>query len=150
MLRIDVDDEQARELFTTIDDGVEKAESDILEDLGEETRKSIVRQLFRQGSVSTGTGHRSLTVRPAGEGTRKLYGRSYLLGLDQGTRKHRPRRNFRFRFWASEQGWTPDTLAKHISKYGTRPNPFISKSVDRAVIKLDDIALKHIQKHTED
>lgn len=150
VVKIDIEDHQARETIATIDEDVERAEQDILDELGEETRESMVRQLFRQGSVSTGTGHRSLTVRPAGRRSRNLSGRAYLVGLDQGTKPHEPRRNFRLRFWASEEGWTVDGIADHISNYGTDPNPFIRRSVDRAVIRFDDIAIKNIRKYTED
>lgn len=148
-LDIDVNDKDAREILLTADEDIEKGADDALDDIGEEIRVNMVRQLFRQGSVKTGTGHRSLRVRNVGEGRRFVVGRRYLLGLEHGTQPHTPRTNYRLSFWANSEGWSVDGIVKHIQRYGTRPNPFVGVSVDRAVTSLDDFVVKNISKRLD-
>jgi hypothetical protein len=152
MPRLDVDVDvkatEARQFFVEADEKSKKAVGEVAEDVGESIRKQMVRSLFRQGSVKTGEGYRSLRVRQGkNKNTRQLVGRSYLQALDEGTQPHTPRIDHRLRFWARSEGWNPQALARHIGTFGTNAHPFIDKSIDVGVISAKNTTLKTIKKN---
>lgn len=151
-MRIDVDVDglrETRETVVTLDDDVDKAMDDAVEDIADDVNQNMTAELFRQGSVKTGEGYRSLRTADAGKGRTNVIGRSYLVPLDKGSTPHNPRVNHRLRFWAASEGWEVSQIVQHIQRYGTRPHPFIDVSVDRAVIQSDDVALKNIKKRID-
>jgi len=103
------------ELRSSIDKSLEQAA-----DKGMENART---QLFRQGSVATETGVRSIEAENMGDFEYMVKGRSYLVAVDEGTKPHTPDTNIRLIEWAKQEGWNVIDLIEHIEQEGTKPHP---------------------------
>lgn len=148
VLDIDIDASSARRALSKLEGSIPNNRDDIARELAEEGRNRMVRELQRQGSVTTGTSVRNLRVKRQGFGSYSIVGPKYLRYVDQGTKPHYPpyQSNKRFRDWAITHGMRPRALAESIALKGTQPHPFIARSLlpiirgadDKALDKLDE------------
>lgn len=147
VLEIEFDDQNARRSLRELEAGVPNDKDEIAEELAKEGKRRMVRELKRQGSVSSGFGIRNIRVRRDGFGRYSIVGPKYLRYLDQGTKPHFPpyASNNRFQKWAFTHGMSPKALAETIAIKGTKPHPFIARALLPIIRSADDKALDEME-----
>lgn len=96
--------------------------------------RSLVRVLGeekKQAPVSTGNLRDNWSVQ-LGRFTGSLTSNApYAAAVENGSRPHMPpATNSAFVAWCNKKGLNPWAVAKNIAKNGTKPNPFLQRSVD--------------------
>lgn len=150
MPKVSADASDAVKDLKVLEEQLEVAIPEAVEEEGGEKAKENVKKIFRNKtsppSSASGQAMRSLTVNKKGNRQIQLLGNAYLDLVETGTDPHTPDVSERLRIWADQEGWEVSEIVDHIERRGTRPHLFKEDAFDRVVKLLPKRVAAHVRR----